>query len=589
MGIVQVLPARLSNMIAAGEVVQRPSSVVKELLENAVDAGAKQIGLIIKDAGRTLIQVIDDGCGMSADDALTCFQRHATSKIKSQEDLEKILTFGFRGEALASIASVAQITLKTRREEDEVGSEVIIEAGEVKEQHSVSQPKGTSIEVRNLFYNTPARRKFLKSDNVEFKHIIEEFTRVAITRPDLSFSISHNGKDVLVLKKVQGLKFRILDLLGSGVVGDVVDLNFSTSLISINGYIGRPESAKKSLGNQYLFVNGRFFRSAYFHKAVMNAYAEMTPEGMTPSYILFLEVDPESVDVNISPTKTEVKFAEDSAIFQSIYACVRETLGRNSFGASLDFETEGAINIPQLGKSFAAYKPSAIAPSVDFDSSYNPFQSSDAQSSPFHGSPSQSYGALFEQTALPSQQTLTIGGKYLLTPVEGGLMAVNLFRARTRILYERMLKVLGGSDHFSQMSMFPVEVQIGAANMPIIEDNLELLTDLGFGIAPFGVDSISVSALPEGYSSDEVSVRECVAELLQILDEGTRQLPQVMQSNLARRFAELGAARYGIPKTTFEAARLLDELFSCENTELTPSGKRISVIIPSGSSTVATM
>lgn len=579
MGKLQVLPAQLANMIAAGEVVGRPASVVKELMENAVDAGADNINVVITDSGRTLVSVIDNGCGMSPEDALLCFERHATSKISSPEDLNRILSFGFRGEALASIAAVAEISLRTRRQEDEIGTQVTVGAFDQKEQSACACPKGTAIEVHNLFYNTPARRKFLKSDNVEFKHIVEEFTHVALTRADISFSLKHNGRDVFVLKKARSRKFRIQDLLGQGVVGDVVDLDFKTSVVSISGFVGRPESAKKTLGNQFFFVNGRFFRSAYFHKAVMNAYAEMTPEGMTPSYILFLEVDPESVDVNISPTKTEVKFAEDSAIFQAIYACVRETLGRNSFGASLDFETEGAINIPQLGKSFAAYKPSAIAPSVDFDSSYNPFQSSDAQSSPFHGSPSQSYGALFEQTALPSQQTLTIGGKYLLTPVEGGLMAVNLFRARTRILYERMLKVLGGSDHFSQMSMFPVEVQIGAANMPIIEDNLELLTDLGFGIAPFGVDSISVSALPEGYSSDEVSVRECVAELLQILDEGTRQLPQVMQSNLARRFAELGAARYGIPKTTFEAARLLDELFSCENTELTPSGKRISVII----------
>ena len=579
MGKLQVLPAQLANMIAAGEVVGRPASVVKELMENAVDAGADNINVVITDSGRTLVSVIDNGCGMSPEDALLCFERHATSKISSPEDLNRILSFGFRGEALASIAAVAEISLRTRRQEDEIGTQVTVGAFDQKEQSACACPKGTAIEVHNLFYNTPARRKFLKSDNVEFKHIVEEFTHVALTRADISFSLKHNGRDVFVLKKARSRKFRIQDLLGQGVVGDVVDLDFKTSVVSISGFVDRPESAKKTSGNQFFFVNGRFFRSGYFHKAVMNAYAEMTPEVMTPSYILFLEVDPESVDVNISPTKTEVKFAEDSAIFQSIYACVRETLGRNSFGASLDFETEGAINIPQLGKSFAAYKPSAIAPSVDFDSSYNPFQSSDAQSSPFHGSPSQSYGALFEQTALSSQQTLTIGGKYLLTPVEGGLMAVNLFRARTRILYERMLKVLGGSDHFSQMSMFPVEVQIGAANMPIIEDNLELLTDLGFGIAPFGVDSISVSALPEGYSSDEVSVRECVAELLQILDEGTRQLPQVMQSNLARRFAELGAARYGIPKTTFEAARLLDELFSCENTELTPSGKRISVII----------
>ena len=306
MGKLQVLPAQLANMIAAGEVVGRPASVVKELMENAVDAGADNINVVITDSGRTLVSVIDNGCGMSPDDALLCFERHATSKISSPEDLNRILSFGFRGESLASIAAVAEISLRTRRQEDEIGTQVTVGAFDQKEQSACACPKGTAIEVHNLFYNTPARRKFLKSDNVEFKHIVEEFTHVALTRADISFSLKHNGRDVFVLKKARSRKFRIQDLLGQGVVGDVVDLDFKTSVVSISGFVGRPESAKKTLGNQFFFVNGRFFRSAYFHKAVMNAYAEMTPEGMTPSYILFLEVDPESVDVNISPTKTEV-------------------------------------------------------------------------------------------------------------------------------------------------------------------------------------------------------------------------------------------------------------------------------------------
>ena len=573
-------------MIAAGEVVQRPSSVVKELVENAVDAGATQIDVVIRDAGRTLIQVIDNGSGMSPDEAVLCFERHATSKLVTAEDLQDIHTFGFRGEALASIAAVSQVTLRTRRDGDETGCEVVFAASSHESTNEISCPRGSNFAVRDLFYNVPARRKFLKSDTVEFRHIAEEFTRIALTRPDLGFSLSHNGKDIHILKPAKSLKFRVMDLLGSSVTGDIVEIENSTVAVRISGFVGRPQSARKTLGNQFFFVNGRYFRSPYFHKAVMNAYAEMMPEGLTPTYLLFLEVDPESVDVNISPTKTEMKFAEDSVIFQALYASVRETLGRNSFGDSIDFDTEGAIEMPQLGKSFEAYRPSDIAPAPEFDPSYNPFEPSpsrEGSAAPgFNGSDyvhkSENYGVLFEQKTLPSQQCLILAGKYILTPTAGGLLTVNVRRARTRILYERMLRVLRGSDHFSQMSMFPVEVQIGAAQMPLIEENIELLTDLGFGIAPFGTDSISISALPEGYACDELSVRDCVAELLQILDEGHHSLPEMMQATLARRFAELGAAQSGTLRTPFEATRLLDELFACENSELTPSGKRISLV-----------
>ncbi|MBR3076246.1 MAG: DNA mismatch repair endonuclease MutL, partial [Bacteroidales bacterium] len=336
MGRLKVLPARISNMIAAGEVVQRPASVIKELMENAVDAGATQVDVVVSDAGRTLIQVIDNGSGMSSPDAVLCFERHATSKIASAADLERIITYGFRGEALASIAAVSQVTLRTRREADDTGTCVTISPDEPVKTSSVSAPKGSNFAVRNLFYNTPARRKFLKSDQVEFKHIVEEFTRVAIPRPDIAFTLSHNGKEVYVLRKAQSLKFRILDLLGRNVVGDIVDISADTSVVKISGFAGRPESARRALGNQYFFVGGRYFRSPYLHKAVMKAYEDFVPEGLTPSYFVFLEVDPQSVDVNIHPTKTEIKFEDDNVIFQVLSACVREALGRNSFGASLD-------------------------------------------------------------------------------------------------------------------------------------------------------------------------------------------------------------------------------------------------------------
>ena len=319
---IRILPSNIVNVIAAGEVVERPASVVKELMENAVDAGADNIAVVISDGGRTLIQVIDNGCGMSPDEAVLCFERHATSKISTAEDLMDIHTFGFRGEALASIAAVSEVTLKTRRSEDEVGCEVRFSDSVHRSTEAVAAPKGSNFAVRNIFYNVPARRKFLKSDNVELKHVISEFTRVALTRPDIGFSLTSNGKDIYVLKPAMSLKFRIQDLLGTGVADQVLDIEAETSVMKLYGYIGRPDLARKSLGNQYLFVNGRYFRSPYLHKAVMKGYENLIPEGVTPSYFIYLELDPHSVDVNVSPRKTEVKFEDDSVVFQIVYAAL---------------------------------------------------------------------------------------------------------------------------------------------------------------------------------------------------------------------------------------------------------------------------
>ena len=601
MGKLKVLPAQIANMIAAGEVVGRPASVVKELTENAVDAGATKVSVVVTDAGRTLIQVIDNGCGMSAEDAQLCFERHATSKIAEAEDLEHILTFGFRGEALASIAAVSEVTLRTRRPEDETGTQVTVGNFGHMEVSECSAPTGTNIAVRNLFYNTPARRKFLKSDNVELKHIVEEFTHVALTRPDVAFTLTHNGRDMFVLKAAKSLKYRIQDLLGAGITGELVDIGAQTSLVSVSGFIGRPESARKTLGNQFFFVNGRYFRSPYFHKAVMNAYAEMVPEGVTPSYFIYLDVDPHSIDVNISPTKTEIKFEEDSVIFQTLYATVRETLGRNSFGASIDFDTEGSVEMPQISRSFNEYKNSEIAPSHEFDPSYNPFESaagsdyvpdfgSDAAGSgsgatgygPAGVIPkSQNYGALFEEQTLALGKSVVIGGRFIATPVASGVMLVHVRRALVRVLYEKTLRALQAEAPVSQTALFPVEVQVGVANVPLFAEYGELLGRLGFDIAQFSGDSIVVNAVPEGYASDEMSVRDLVADLLQLLSDGGHNvLPEMMQSATARKFAELGALRYAELKTPAEATRLLDDLFACSSADLTPSGKRITCIIP---------
>ena len=595
MGKLKVLPAQIANMIAAGEVVQRPASVVKELMENAVDAGATQVTVVVTDAGRTLIQVIDDGCGMSPADAVLCFERHATSKIASAEDLEAILTYGFRGEALASIAAVAEVTLRTRRASDETATEVRTgPLGEVRTA-SVAAPAGSNFAVRNLFFNTPARRKFLKSDNVEFKHILEEFTRVAITRPDVGFSISHNGREVFVLKKAKSLKFRILDLLGGNVTGDVLDLSAETSVVRVSGFVGRPDTARKTLGNQFFFINGRYFRSNYLHKAVMKAYEEMIPDGVTPAYFIFLEADPHTVDVNIHPAKSEVKFENDAVIFQILYACVKETLGRSSFGAGIDFNTEGAVPLPQLGKSFEQYK-GVVMPAIEADPGFDPFGSlPDAgtpsaapaparESAPYssHVDRSQDYGRLFEEKTLPTGRILILQGKYILTPVASGVMIVHISRARERILYEQTLRTLSRQGHVTQTALFPVQVQVGAPQRLLFEENAALLGSLGFDIAPFGNDTVVVNGVPEGYSCESGKVERLVGDLVFILSEDRDALPEVMQQRLAEKFATLGASHAEPLASPTEAQRLIDTLFASGNAELTPGGRRIVSIVPIG-------
>ena len=605
-------------MIAAGEVVQRPASVVKELMENAVDAGADQVTVVIQDAGRTLIQVIDNGCGMSPDQAVLCFERHATSKLQTAEDLQNILTFGFRGEALASIAAVAEVTLKTRREEDEIGCQVDFADSRHLATSEVASQRGANFSVRNLFYNVPARRKFLKSDNVELKHIVSEFTRVALTSPDIGFTLTHNGKDVFVLRPAKSLKFRIQDVLGASVANDVVDIHAETSVASISGFVGRPEAAKKGLGNQYFFVNGRFFKSPYLHKAVMKAYENLIPDGVTPSYFIYLQVDPQSIDVNIHPTKTEIKFEDDSVLFQILFACIKESLGKNSFGASIDFDREGVPEIPAFGKSF--YESHQISePEPGLDPAYNPFDNDGFASvdSPFSnsfapvagtsfgshagvgfegGNPSydvsrtgydtsrfvekrDDYGKLFEDKIAPSKSVLVLGGKYMLASAGSGLMAVNIRRAMERILYERFLDAISRNAHVTQTALFPVTVQVGVENMCLFSEHATMLESLGFDIAPFGTDTIVVNGVPEGYSAEAGKIQSMIGDMLLILADDHNALPEMMTANLASRFAMLGALK-GDPVTNpVEAQRLIDQLLSCSNAEFTSTGKRIISII----------
>ena len=589
----RILPGNIANMIAAGEVVQRPASVVKELMENAVDAGADRISVTITDAGRTLIQVIDNGKGMDPDEAVLCFERHATSKIASAEDLDGILTYGFRGEALPSIAAVAEVTLKTRTEDRELGCEVEFAASEHLSTRETMAPKGTSVAVRNLFYNVPARRKFLKSDNVEFKHIVEEFTKVALTRPAIGFSLSHNGKDVFVLKPAKSMKFRIMDLLGTSLAEDLVDVSSDTSVVSIRGYVGRPDAARKTPGNQYFFVNGRYFRSPYLHKAVMKAYEGFVQEGSVPAYFIFLDVDPGTVDVNISPTKSEVKFEDDSFIFQVLFASVREVLGKNSFAGSIDFSNPEANGMPVLGSHFSDYRPDT-APRVQLDEGYNPFefeaapateaQAAGRQEPPAFGGKyvdrSMDYGKLFEDNSLPVSQTIVIGGRYIVTPAKDGLMVVDSRRARERILYDRALAALSRNMHVTQTAMFPVKVEVGVENRTLFDDKAALLSSLGFDISPFGTDTVVVNGVPEGFSAEPGKVQAMVGDLLLILSDDSSSLPGVMESSLAEKFALLGASSAAGVTSPAEARRIVDALLSCDNPEITAKGRKIMAVMP---------
>lgn len=611
---IKVLPSNIANLIAAGEVVQRPSSVVKELMENSVDAGASRISVIIKDSGRTLIQIIDNGCGMSPDEAVLCFERHATSKIASAEDLAGIMTFGFRGEALASVAAVARVTLKTRRAEDAVGTRVEFAGSSLVGSTGTACPGGTSISVRDIFYNVPARRKFLKSDNVEMKHIVEEFTRVSLTRPEVGFSLNHNGKDIFVLRPAKSLKYRIQDLLGANAVDKVVGIDTETSVAKISGFVGRPDLSTKTSGNQFFFVNGRYFRSPYFHKAVMKAYEGLSAPGTVPSYFLFLECEPGAVDVNISPTKTEVKFENESVLFQVIYAAVHEALGRNSFGSAMDFDTAGVPQMPVIGKAFEQYRGEIGAPSPSVDPYYDPFASLGSGASPFgdegsfdrgqaqpaagSGFPGtadeaaavfeghkpyqdreQDCGALFEGTSMPSSPVIILDGKYIVTKAKSGLLLVNVARARERILYERFLKSIEAGSHVCQTALFPVQVTVGPENLLVFDEHADLLRTLGFEITPFGTDTIVVGGVPEGFSCDRSSVEALMADLLLILEDCPGMLKGVMESTMAEKLSTVGARRSEQISSSVQAQRLIDQVFSCENPEYTIKGHRIMSIL----------
>ena len=533
--MIRVLPSNIANLIAAGEVVGRPASVVKELMENSIDAGATTVSVSILDAGRTLVQVIDDGCGMSASDAALCFERHATSKISQAEDLEKILTYGFRGEALASIAAVAQVTLKTRREEDEEGIQVEAADSRILSQKPVAAPSGCNIAVSNLFYNVPARRKFLKSDAAEMRHIEQEFLRVALSHIDRAFALKHNGRDVYNIRPADSLKQRITDLCGRDLAAALVDVATDTDIVKISGYIGSPAEARKTPGNQFFFINGRYFRSPYLHKAVCKPYENLVREGYTPAYFIFLECDPSEVDVNIHPQKTEIKFTEEHIIFEILSACVREALGRGAFGPSIDFESGEVLDFPVMDRSGASgsfgggHEGSSGSgfsggymrpPKMDYSPLFKQFEEGEETvgGTPRYVDPNPNYGPLLEEESAPERNVLVVGGKLILAPVREGLAVISIKKAQEAILYHKYFEFLSQERFISQRSLYPQQVALPSNVYSVILENLERLSQLGFDIRDFGDNTIIVYAVPDGFPTEEEALKDVMDNLAASLD-----------------------------------------------------------------------
>ena len=609
--MLQVLPSHISNLIAAGEVIQRPSNVVKELMENAVDAGATSVLVVINDSGRTLIQVIDNGCGLTPQEAALCFERHATSKIAKAEDLYSIETYGFRGEALASIAACADVTLKTRKEDSECGTEVHIAESSIISQSETSCPVGCNFAIRNIFYNVPARRKFLKSDNVEYRQIVSEFTRVALTRTDVEFKLIHNSKEVLHASPASNIKQRITQLCGKDIAKDLITTQTDTNIVSVRGFIGRPEFAKKSQPNQYLFVNGRYFKSPLLHKAIIKAYGNLIPDSTSPSYFLFLEIEPGSMDVNIHPSKTEIKFENDSVIFEIITACVKEAIGEASFVPSIDFDTEGAPEIPVLKTGFSSQR-GFTPPKVNYDPLFNPFDeekksgarwnsSSEWNSNQqdfnvtpaFEGNPlfdrepapveedtrTHGYGGFFNEDNACANPLLVLKGKYILTTVKSGLMLIDIARAKERIFYERYLSTITDATQPVQEQVFPQTIDLDHNSYHLLMEHQELVKRLGFDIRPFGENCVVLYGTPATLSDGSMDAQECIFALIADLQETGKDFEQEAKEKIALDMVRKSGITRAVSMGNTQAQELIDSLFACSEPNRTPQGDPVMAII----------
>ncbi|MCK5067891.1 MAG: DNA mismatch repair endonuclease MutL [Bacteroidales bacterium] len=577
--IIHVLSDAVANQIAAGEVIQRPASVVKELMENAVDAGATSIRVIVKDAGKTVIQVVDNGCGMSEKDAGLCFERHATSKITSADDLFSIQTRGFRGEALASMAAVSEVSLKTRRPEDELGTHIRMAGSQLESMEPVQAPEGSNFQVKNLFFNIPARRKFLKSDQTELRHIINEFNHVALTHPKIECSLIHNESEIFSLSP-SNLRKRISGVFGKSVNSYLIPLESETSLITITGFIGKPEYARRTYGEQFFFVNKRYIKHPYFHKAVMNGYDQILAADHIPSYFIYFETDPSKIDVNIHPSKTEVKFEDERSIWQILLASVKKAIGKNNLSPTLDFDKEGIIDIPVLSKNTEVRQPA-----IDTNPAFNPFEGEnlyerEKRATPYLDERFEGWEQLFEPALGAPESTrniMQVKNKYILLPVKSGLMLVDQRKAHERIIYERMLSALENQQPLAQQSLFPETITLSASDYQVCLEMLGNLVQLGFDIRDFGNNSVVV----HGFPSDMKPAG--AGDTLELMIEQFKTLKGLSEKGNAERVsraaAQASAVNYGKQLTDIEMQEIIDQLFACENPNYTPSGKLIVKII----------
>jgi len=598
--IIKLLPDAVANQIAAGEVIQRPASAVKELLENAIDAGADNISLVIKDAGKALIQVIDNGFGMSETDARLSFERHATSKIKSADDLFNLSTKGFRGEALASIAAIAQVVLKTKVEGNDLGTEILIEGSEVKEQEGCNCAKGTSFSIKNLFYNVPARRNFLKSNPVEIKHIIEEFQRVAMVHADISFSMYNNGNEVFNLKK-GSFRQRIVGVFGEKYNQKLVPVEENTNIISIKGFVSKPEFAKKTRGEQYFFVNDRFIKNSYLNHAVNNAFDQLLSKDQHPSYFLKLMIDPSKIDINIHPTKTEIKFEDERAIYAIIRTAVKQGLGKNNITPTLDFEQESSFNVPLMRSS----EPIKV-PTIKVNTAYNPFSpkgSPPPRSKPQSTKNWESLYSSFEQETEPlipnadegmleaapveqqqvissswededyeEQQTLIqLHNKFILGQLKSGSLIIDQERAHTRILFEQYIKNFALGKGATQQLLFPETLDFTSADAELLNElQLEIKT-LGFDFDKMGKNSFVVSGIPTEFKAQDI--KKTIEGLLEQFKLNESELKLKKHENLAISMARSASIRSGKKLSYEEMKALVDQLFACEMPYSLPNGK----------------
>jgi DNA mismatch repair protein MutL len=594
MSIIHLLPDHIANQIAAGEVIQRPASVVKELLENAIDAGASQIQLVVKDAGKTLIQVLDNVKGMDTQDAEKCFLRHATSKLQKASDLFALTTKGFRGEALASIAAIAHVSLKTKQANQDTGMHIEIEGNQIKFKQEVLCNNGASFEVKNLFYNVPARRNFLKSDTIELSHIQTEFERVALAHPELQFSFQHNGQELIQLP-AGNHRMRIAAIFGKGSNEKLVPINEQTDIVRISGYVGKPEMSKKSRGEQYLFVNNRFFKDPYFNHAITKAYDGMISEKHHASYCIFLDIDPQKIDVNIHPTKTEIKFEEDRFIYSILLSSVRQALGKHNIFPTLDFETENAFDIPN-----ALRKSEPIEPQIVVNPTYNPFQTTVHPTSN-SGSSAKNYSTALQQEGfgstppspedwqqfyqiehqIPSDNPIDFSAeleakqfllhdKYLISPTKSGFLIIDIHRAKNRILFDELIQHFVSQPLASQQLLFPLERTLAKEAKVTWQGQKSLWSQLGFAFE-IHEDQLLISAVPALLSA--LDLEACLDDLTNAATYSDIDSGDVAHFIVAK-LALLGSKNYRIQHHQ-EVEHFIDTLFQCPQHTTTPNGKPI--------------